>query len=54
VSPAEIAELRRLVDSLVKAGESGERRQFLECDFGFHKYCWKLSRNHYLAERSSG
>jgi DNA-binding GntR family transcriptional regulator len=50
VTPADIAELRRLVDRLVEAGESGARREFLERDFTFHKQCWKLSGNTYLVE----
>jgi DNA-binding GntR family transcriptional regulator len=47
---ADIAELRGLVDRLVEAGESGARREFLERDFAFHRRCWKLSGNVYLAE----
>jgi DNA-binding GntR family transcriptional regulator len=50
VTPAEIGKLRGLVDKLVEAGQSGARREFLERDFIFHKQCWKLSGNGYLAE----
>jgi DNA-binding GntR family transcriptional regulator len=50
VTPADIAELRKLVDRLVEAGESGARREFLERDFKFHKRCWQLSGNTYLVE----
>src|SRR5690348_5699978 len=37
VTAADIAGLRTLVDRLVEAGETGASRQFLECDFAFHK-----------------
>jgi len=50
VTPADIIELRSLVDRLVEAGETGARREFLERDFTFHKCCWKLSGNVYLVE----
>jgi DNA-binding GntR family transcriptional regulator len=50
VTPADIAELRRLVDKLVEAGEAGASREFLERDFAFHKHCWRLSGNVYLME----
>jgi len=50
VTPADIIELRALVDRLVEAGEVGARREFLERDFVFHKCCWKLSGNVYLVE----
>jgi len=49
-TPADIVELRALVDRLVEAGETGARREFLERDFVFHKSCWKLSGNVYLVE----
>ena len=42
--------LEILVGRLVDAGERGNRREFLECDFDFHRYCWKLSGNPFLAE----
>jgi DNA-binding GntR family transcriptional regulator len=50
VTSLELRELRHLVDRLVEAGESGNRRGFLECDFEFHRYCWKLCRNSFLSE----
>jgi DNA-binding GntR family transcriptional regulator len=50
VTSADIAVLRGLVDRLVEAGEAGASRQFLECDFDFHRHCWKLSGNVYLME----
>jgi DNA-binding GntR family transcriptional regulator len=50
VTAEDIAGLKKLVDRLVEAGESGERREFQERDFDFHRQCWKLSGNIYLAE----
>jgi len=50
VIPADLAELKKLVDNLVAAGERGSRREFLECDVAFHRYCWRLSGNTFLAE----
>src|SRR5579862_4246699 len=50
VSAGNLAELKALVDDLVKAGEAGSRREFLERDFIFHKRCWDLSGNVYLAD----
>ncbi len=47
---SDLDELERLVDSLVAAGESGDRRKFLERDYAFHRRCWELSGNAYLAE----
>lgn len=49
-TPADLDELERLVDSLVEAGESGNRREFLARDYAFHHRCWVLSGNKYLAE----
>ena len=50
VSKADLDELKRLVDRLVDAGERNNRREFLERDFDFHRFCWKLSGNSFLAE----
>lgn len=50
VTGAELDQLRKLVDNLVEAGERGSRREFLECDFAFHRFCWSLSGNSFLAE----
>jgi DNA-binding GntR family transcriptional regulator len=47
---ADVDHLEGLVDRLVEAGQQEDRRQFLECDFEFHRYCWKLSGNLFLAE----
>lgn len=50
VTPADLAELRRLIEDVVKAGEKGDRRGFLERDYAFHRQCWSLSGNTFLAE----
>lgn len=50
ITDDEIAKLQRLVDALVEAGDSGNRRKFLECDYAFHRRCWEYSGNVYLAE----
>jgi DNA-binding GntR family transcriptional regulator len=49
-TPADLDQLKKLVDNLVDAGERGSRREFLECDVAFHRYCWRLSGNIFLAE----
>jgi DNA-binding GntR family transcriptional regulator len=50
VTKSDVDHLRSLVDRLVDAGQRENRREFLECDFAFHRYCWKLSGNPFLAE----
>jgi DNA-binding GntR family transcriptional regulator len=50
VTEADLAELSRQIAKVVEAGESGDRRKFLESDFAFHRQCWALSGNAYLAE----
>ena len=50
VTKPDLDELKRLVDALVEAGERNDRRGFLERDIDFHRYCWKLSGNSFLAE----
>lgn len=50
VTPVDLAELTRLVDRLVEAGESGDRQMFLDRDFEFHRYTWKLCGNSFLTE----
>jgi len=50
VTETELNELKKLADNLVDAGERGNRREFLECDFAFHRFCWRLSGNSFLAE----
>jgi DNA-binding GntR family transcriptional regulator len=50
VTHADLEELRRLVGVVVKAGEAGNRREFHERDYAFHRRCWALSGNAYLAD----
>ncbi len=50
VTEAELRNLRQLVDSVVRAGEQGNRREFLERDYVFHQRCWVLSGNSYLSD----
>jgi DNA-binding GntR family transcriptional regulator len=50
VTKSDVDHLKSLVDHLVEAGQRENRREFLECDFEFHRYCWKLSGNPFLAE----
>jgi len=50
VTEAELRTLSQLVDSVVRAGEQGNRREFLERDYVFHRRCWVLSGNSYLSD----
>src|ERR1700686_1622802 len=50
VTKSDVDQLKTLVDRLVEAGQRENRREFLECDIEFHRYCWKLSGNAFLAE----
>src|SRR6267142_2766312 len=50
VTKSDIDQLKTLVDRLVEAGQRENRREFLERDFEFHRYCWKLSGNPFLAD----
>ena len=50
VTKSDLDELKRMVDRLVEAGERNDRRGFLERDIDFHRFCWKLSGNSFLAE----
>jgi DNA-binding GntR family transcriptional regulator len=50
VTEAELRNLSQLVDSVVRAGEQGNRREFLERDYVFHRRCWVLSGNSYLSD----
>ena len=50
ITELELNELKQIVDSLVEAGESGNRRKFLEQDYYFHQRCWELSGNGYLSD----
>ncbi len=50
VTKSDVEQLNSLVDRIVDAGERKNRREFLECDVEFHRLCWKLSGNPFLAE----
>jgi DNA-binding GntR family transcriptional regulator len=50
VTKSDVDQLQSLVDHLVEAGQQENRREFLECDVAFHRLCWKLSGNSFLAE----
>lgn len=50
VTEDDLNELTGLVDQVVKAGERGDKKVFLERDFAFHRLCWKLSGNRFLSE----
>src|SRR5258708_14258253 len=50
VTKSDLDQLKSMVDRLVDAGQRDNRREFLECDGEFHRYCWKLSGNTFLAE----
>lgn len=50
VTDSDLKELSRQIAKVVEAGERGDRRQFLEFDFAFHRRCWVLSGNAFLAE----
>jgi DNA-binding GntR family transcriptional regulator len=49
ITPQDLDELKAMVDLLVEAGERNDRRGFLERDFEFHRQCWNLSGNAFLA-----
>jgi DNA-binding GntR family transcriptional regulator len=50
VSETELKELQSRAALLVEAGKRGDRGEFLKCDLEFHRQCWKLSGNLFLAE----
>jgi DNA-binding GntR family transcriptional regulator len=50
VKDSDLRELSRQIAKVVEAGERGDRRQFLEFDYAFHRQCWELSGNPYLAQ----
>ena len=50
ITEEQLQELTQLIDVVVAAGERGDRREFLERDFAFHRRCWALSGNTFLAE----
>jgi DNA-binding GntR family transcriptional regulator len=49
VTEPDLADLERLVDRLVEAGEGSNSRQFIERDQEFHRQCWALCGNQFLA-----
>ena len=50
VTKSDLDQLKNMVDRLVEAGQRENRREFLERDIEFHRFCWKLSGNPFLAE----
>src|SRR5260370_14064513 len=50
VTKSDLDRLKIFVDRLVEAGQRDNRREFLERDIEFHRYCWKLSGNPFLPE----
>ncbi len=50
VTEADLEDLRKLVDATVEAGRQSNKKQFLECDYAFHRHCWKLADNPFLSE----
>lgn len=50
VTEADLNEMEAVLGGLVEAGQSGNRREFLERDLAFHRRYWALSGNAYLAE----
>jgi DNA-binding GntR family transcriptional regulator len=50
VTESDLRELSRQITKIVDAGERGDRRQFLEFDYAFHRQCWALSGNTFLTE----
>ncbi|MES1262458.1 MAG: GntR family transcriptional regulator [Acidobacteriota bacterium] len=50
VTSADLDDLTRMVEDVVKAGETGDKREFLQKDYAFHRRCWQLSGNPFLAE----
>jgi DNA-binding GntR family transcriptional regulator len=50
VTEADLVELTATIDDVVDAGRREARKEFLELDYRFHRQCWKLSGNTFLAE----
>ncbi len=50
VTEQQLEDLTVLVDELVEAGKRGSKKEFLELDYRFHRECWRLSGNTFLAE----
>jgi DNA-binding GntR family transcriptional regulator len=49
VTESDLVDLERRVARLVEAGERGIAREFIERDQEFHRKCWMLSGNQFLA-----
>lgn len=49
VTESDLLELEKQVDRLLEAGERGDPRDFIERDQEFHRRCWTLSGNPFLA-----
>jgi DNA-binding GntR family transcriptional regulator len=50
VTEADLSDLKTQVDRLVEAGQRDDRREFLHRDLDFHRSCWRLSGNPFLAD----
>jgi DNA-binding GntR family transcriptional regulator len=50
VTASNLEDLKDRIDGVVEAGQRGDRRDFLQRDFEFHRCCWKLSGNLFLSE----
>jgi DNA-binding GntR family transcriptional regulator len=50
VTDGDLSDLKTRVDRLVEAGDRGDRREFLKREFEFHRGCWRLSGNAFLAD----
>jgi DNA-binding GntR family transcriptional regulator len=50
VTESDLEDLKVRIDRLIDAGQRGDRRDFLQRDFEFHRCCWKLSGNSFLAD----
>lgn len=50
VTESDLEDLKGRIDGVVEAGQRGDRRDFLQRDFEFHRCCWKLSGNLFLSE----
>jgi DNA-binding GntR family transcriptional regulator len=49
-TPADLDALHAHIDSIVDAAKQGNQKLFMERDMEFHRACWKLSGNRFLAE----
>ncbi|MCI0624943.1 MAG: GntR family transcriptional regulator [Acidobacteria bacterium] len=49
VTENDLTDLEKIVTNMVEAAEKKRAREFYESDLKFHKCCWTLSRNPFLA-----